>query len=281
MNKIFRKCKNFGLMVRLNNLEVDRSLKCVQSLIKGNIPLCVVDFIQKDSMELLKEIAFKADLFIAVENISTIEDAYKSVTNGAQFFILKDCNSKLMDELTSCGFYYIPTVNNISDLELCSEKGISSVINISKKLDINNFGMCEVVDHKLQPNEFKKSTLFNIVNLPKSCKDYENWINSVVKQMIGLTYTEVTVKSDASKEEIEFSKIFSAVNKCKLSSGSKNSLILECRDIDLAINYFKWKSIYIDPNKAVVINNRVVMGPLDRKMFNFTTILKEKDFECN
>ncbi len=87
MNKIFRKCRDFGLMVRLDNLLYSDSLQCINDLIKGNIPLCIIDIDMDSSLEILKNIAFNADLFIAVENIKTIEEAYNSIGSGAQFFI--------------------------------------------------------------------------------------------------------------------------------------------------------------------------------------------------
>lgn len=247
-------------MVRLKQIEVSKSLNCVKSLIKGNIPLCVVDINESNSMELLKEIAFKADLFIAVENVSTIEQAYLSAGNGAQFFILNSCSEDLMQELTSNGFFYIPRVKTPEDIEVCTK------LNIECYIDNNG-----IISSSTTRN------IFSIIDLPKNVSNYEKWINGEVKTMLGLNYTEIIVRDDLTESEKMFVETFASTQKCIVNTGDDNALVLECNNIDAAVSYFKWRDIFIDPDKSVVVNDRVIQSPLDKKLNGFTIILKEKD----
>lgn len=282
MNKIFRKCRDFGLMVRLKDISYENSLSCVKELIKGNIPLCVIDLNMNRSLEVLKNIAFNADLFIAVENVKTIEDAYSSVAYGAQFFILGDFNLELMRELTNSGFFFIPTVNNKNELDTVIDMGIECIISGNTDLTLDSKKISVVKDHGASIGSFNNDTLFNIVNIDNSTRDYENWINSIVKEMIGLNYTEVIFSSDTKDPvKLNFGDLFASTNKCKIGSGKEDTLVLECKNIKLAINYLKWREIYIDPDRAVVLDGNVVEGPLDKKMGGFTILLKEKPNEYN
>lgn len=260
-------------MVRLNNLAVEDSLNCVNSLIKGNVPLCVIDFKENDSVKLLNNIAFNADLFIAVENISTIEDAYNCVANGAQFFLLEDFNIELINKLKENGFFFIPKITNKEEIKQCIELGIEGIIS-SK--DITSDKLFSVADENYIESLEHKNPAFKIVNLNNSSTDYEMWVNSVVKDMIGLNYVEVIISSIANKNEVMFGNIFASTNKCKVSSGKYNKLILECTNMDLALSYFKWRNIYIDPGMATVIDKRIVEGPLDSHLGGYTIILREK-----
>lgn len=260
-------------MIRLNNLAVEDSLDCVNALIKGNIPLCVIDFKEKDSIKLLNNIAFNADLFIAVENISTIEDAYNCVANGAQFFILDDFNPELMNKLKENGFFFIPKINNEAEIKHCIDIGIEGVISPK---EVKSDKLFNVADENFVDSLDHRNPAFSIVNLKKSSTDYEMWVNSVVKKMIGLNYVEVIVSNNANEDEVMFGNIFASTNKCKVSSGEDNRLILECINIDLALSYFKWRNIYIDPGLATVIDKRVVEGPLDSQLGGYTIILREK-----
>lgn len=260
-------------MVRLNNLAVEDSLNCVNALIKGNIPLCVVNFKEKNSIKLLNNIAFNADMFIAAENISTIEDAYNCVANGAQFFILEEFNYNLMNELKENGFFFIPKISTETEAEQCIDLGIEGVISPG---DIKSDKLFNVADENCSESQEHCNPAFKIVNLTTCSTDYEGWINSVVKEMIGLNYVEVILGESADESEILFGNVFASTQKCKISPGAKNLLILECKNIDLALNYFKWRSIYIDPDLATVINKKIIEGPLDSKLGGFTIILREK-----
>lgn len=260
-------------MVRLKDIELNKSLDCVKSLIKGNIPLCVVDFKEVNSMDLLKEIAFKADLFIAVENISTLDNAFLAAGNGAQFFILENCNESLMKSLQSSGFYFIPKVHSSEDMDLCSSMNLECIICDNSDLYRKYPDIHLVQDD----NSLGDNTLFSIINIPNNNMDYEKWINNVVRNMIGFDYTEVLLSENATVEDVFFAETFAATHKCLLSEGFENTLVLECGRMDLALNYFKWRNIFIDPNESEVLNNKIVKGPLDKKLSGFNILLKEKE----
>ncbi len=266
-------------MVRLNDISIDRSLDCVNSLKKGNIPLIVVDIKKRtDYKELLKEIAFKADLFIAAENVSSLEEAYSAAGNGAQFFILENSDLSLMKTLKEYGFYFIPRAKTADDIKICEELEMDCVICDDNNL-IKGSKLANVFDEQkssLTTNS-KKDYLFTIVDLPDNEIDFEMWINREVKKMLGLNYTTVEVKSDASEDEKFFAEVFASTEKCKTIINLNNIITLECVDLVKAVNYFKWREIYIDPDKSEIANGKISKGPLDKKLCGFTIMLKEKE----
>lgn len=262
-------------MVRLKNIELNQSLNCVKLLIKGNIPLCLIDFKQKDSVEILREIAFKADLFIAVENISSLEEAYLSAGNGAQFFILNDFSENLLNELTNNGFYFIPRVKNKEELQICEKLKLQCIITDNYSLLDKSSNIFNVYDNiKLSDSD---NVLFKIIDLPRNETDYEKWINNEVKEMLGLNYSEVVISTDAEESDKSFAEIFASTQKCKLINGHSNYMILECNNIKSAASYFKWRNMFIDPEHSVVVDNKIIESPLDKKMNGFTIILREKE----
>lgn len=254
-------------MVRLKNIELSKSLECVKSLINGNIPLCLIDMRQDNSMEILKEIAFKADLFIAVENINSLEEAYTAAGNGAQFFILNDFSEKLAQDLTNSGFYYIPRINTKNEIPAIKKLNIECVIMDNK--------VYSTTDENL-PHD-SKDIIFKIIDLPQNINDYEKWINSQVKMMLGLNYCEVIISNNIGESEKLFAETFASTQKCKIVNGNNNFLILECNNVKKAADYFKWRNIFIDPEKSILDNGRVIQSPLDTKLNGFTIILKEKE----
>lgn len=275
MNKIFKKCREFGLMVRLNDLKVEKALECVQSLKRGNIPLCIVDTKKEHWKDLLKEIAFKEDLFIAAENICSITDAYTAAGNGAQFFILENSDPSFMKELKESGFYFIPRILSLDDILKCQEMDLECIISDDNNLLINtslyNIQECTNI---INIGHHEK-TIFSIIDLPKNCKDFELWINSIVKNYLGLNYTEVVINMNSSSDTINFGEIFASTNKCKTISGDENCIFLDCKDFTRAVNYLKWKKIYINPNNVEINNGDIIRAYLDRTLSDYSIILRE------
>ncbi|MGL1891917.1 MAG: hypothetical protein OCD02_09840 [Spirochaetaceae bacterium] len=278
MNKIFRKCNDFGLMIRLVDIPLNSVLECVQKLVSGNAPLCIIDIKKNKNWELiLKEIAFKADLFIAAENVTSLEEAYTAAACGAQFFILESCDEKLIVELKNSGFYFIPKIDSPNDIKICEQSSLDCVICSDNDL-LNSSNLINVLDNPELTTINNIEHLFSIIDLPPNIIDYELWVNSVVKKIVGLNYTEIYICKDANQEIIEFANIFASTNKCKICNSNKNTIILECNNFNRAISYFKWQNIYFNPNDVDIIDDRIVKATLDKELFGFSIILKER---CN
>jgi len=270
MNKIFRKCRDFGLMVHLQDIPIDKSVSCVKSLKKGNIPLCVVDVSTNNGFDIIKEITSNEELFVAAQNINNISDAYRAIGVGAQFFLLEKFDTTFMSELTENGFFYIPRVNNNEELKICEDKNLECVI-LSDKTILNGSTMPYV------SYGYDNNALFSIINLPSKEIDWERWINDEYKRFLNLSYTEVRLSKNASDEEKLFGDIFASTHKSKTIINNENSLLLECRDFIKTVNYFKWRGIYINPNSAEYIDDKIVSAPLDSRLNGFLIYLKERN----
>lgn len=277
MNKIFRKCRDFGLMIRLNGLSTDESLACVQSLKSANMPLCVINIKNNsDWVNQLNEIAFKEDLFIAVEGVSNIKETYTAAANGAQFYILEDFNYKYMQELHNSGFFFIPKISNLEEVKLVEMLGLECVITKKPDLLLNS-KLYNVIDsHSLNDLKLKDPDIFAIIDLKLNCSNYELWANDLIKNFLSLEYTEISIIKDSDFDLNDFAEMFASTNKCKMSTGDNNTLTLECSDFVRTVNYFKWKNIFIDPNNTEMENGNIIKGTLDRKLNGFTIVLKEK-----
>ncbi len=275
MNKIFSKCRDFGLIVHLNNINLENALNCVKSLISGNLPLCIIDIFQFKNWEvILKEIAFKADLFIAVENIKTIEDAYSAAGYGAQFFILSNADKKLMEDLKNSGFYYIPKISTSKDLENCDFLQIECCI--CEDPELLRQSSIKLVSKDLSKFKYDEKYLFSIIDLPSEHIDYELWINGVIKDFLGLNYTTVIMSENILDLEKEFALMFSGTNKCKLLNGRDNLILLECKDFYRTVSYLKWRNIYINPNKTISHGGRIIESTIEKKFNGFTIVLRER-----
>lgn len=253
-------------MIRLNDIDPENSLKCVKELKKGNLPLCIVNVDNKNWEKILSEIAFNEDLFIAVENIDSVSEAYNATALGAQFFILKNCEFDLMKDLTENGFFYIPKVKSQEEYNICVDNNIECIYPLTH------------IDSNFLPTigESGNNLLFKIIDLPRDITDYELWINSYFHNFLELKFEIVEINIKSTEEEKNFAKIFAATNKCKIIEGERNILHLFCKDFTLTTNYLKWKEVYFDPSTAVVKNDKVVAGFLDTKMSGFTILLKER-----
>lgn len=276
MNKILRKCREFGIIVRLTDISTKEVLKCVRSLKNGNIPLCLVDSDKSGWELLLREIAFKEDLFIAAENINSIEDAYLAAGNGAQFFILSDSNITLMKQLKQNGFFFIPRVSNEEDIKNCEQLELECILPKTKSLgertklyNIEEASDCYNIEHNIK-------TLFTIIDLDTQVEDYQDWINKVVKNYLGLNFTQVTINNRSPVETVQFGEIFAAVNKCKICNEDENTVLLECRHFTKTISYLKWKNLFINPNDVEIVEDEIVKGHLDLKIGDFKIIIKER-----
>lgn len=276
MNKILRKCREFGLIIRLPELETEEALNCVRSLKRGDIPLCIVDSKSNGWINILKEIAFKEDLFIAVENIESLEEAYTAAGNGAQFFILQDSNEELMIELKESGFFYIPRVSTIKELQICEDLRIECVLPTSSKVLDNTTLYCIEETKNKYKIKHKDNILFTIINLDKNISDYEIWTNDIVTNYLGFQFKEIIINKDSDDNLIKFGEIFSAINKCKIKYGIVNTIILECNDFNRTISYLKWKNLYINPNDVKIINNKIVQGHLDLMLNEYKIVVKER-----
>ncbi len=275
MNKIFRKCRDFGLMIRLNGLSTEKSLTCVKSLKKANIPLCIINIKNNSDWEnQLREIAFKEDLFIAAEGVTNINEVYTAAGNGAQFYILENFDFEFMKELKNSGFFFIPRVSNRVEVELSEKLGLECVITQNSDILLNS-RLYNVLDNPLL-DKLEEPNIFAIINLDLECYDFELWANNIIKSFLKLDYTEITLKKDSGDNIKDFADMFASTNKCKIETGIENTLTLECSDFVRTVNYFKWKNIFIDPNNTEMKNGNIIKGILDRKLNGFTIILKEK-----
>lgn len=276
MNKILRKCREFGLIIRLPELKAEDALNCVRSLKKGDIPLCIVNSKINGWQDVLKEIAFKEDLFIAVENIESLEEAYTAAGNGAQFFILENSNEELMIQLKESGFFYIPRVSTIKDLRLCEDLGIECILPTSVQVLKNTTLYCIEETKNKYKIEHKENILFSIINLDKNISDYEIWMNNIVTNYLGFQFKEIIINKDSEEDLIKFGEIFAAINKCKIKYGIENTIILECNDFNRTISYLKWKNLYINPNDVKIISNKIVQGHLDLRLNEYKIVVKER-----
>jgi len=277
MNKIFRKCRDFGLMIRFNILDQDRALDIVKSLKRANLPLCVINSNTMENWDdILKEIAFKEDLFIAVEGVTSIEMAYKAAGNGAQFFILDKFNIELIKELKHNGFFFIPRVENSLEVDQLLELNIECVICSNPKLLLKN-QLYNVLDNPKDLNtKIVEPNIFAIIDMPESVNNVEYWTNNLIKSYLNLNYTHIYYKNSINSETKEFIDIFSSTNKCIITESDENKIILECNDFIRSVNYFKWRETYISPISTQKEDDKLVSGVLDKRLLNFDIILKEK-----
>lgn len=263
-------------MIRINGLSTEDSLDCVKLLKKANLPLCIINIKNNlDWINQLKEIAFKEDLFIAVEGVKTIEDAYIAAANGAQFYILEEFNFEYMKQLKSTGFTFIPKVSNLKEIKLVEQLELECVISTEKSL-LSDSNLYNILDNpNLKDIKLNEPDIFAIVDLDLSCSDYELWANSLIKTFLNLNYTEISYCETLDLEKSDFVEMFSSTNKCKIIKNEKDTITLECSDLIRAVNYFKWKNIYIDPINTEMENGNILKGILDRKLNGFSIILKE------
>lgn len=278
MNRIFKKCSNFGLMTRISTLDKDKALDIAKDLIKGNAPVVTIDISKgPEAIKVLNNIAFNADLFIAVEGVYDINSAYEAAGNGAQFYIINSPDEDLINTLRNSGFFFMCKVGNRHDIEKCKELGIEAVV-IS---DINLLEMCElpyVLDCDVNTStSYVQNSIFSILDIDNEILDYEDWINRNMQDYLGHRFTKVLLTEDSTESEESFAKLFSSINKSKLLNGPENSIIMECNNITQTINYLKWKSLYINPNDSNVIDGKVSCGPLDTNLNGFKIIIKEKN----
>lgn len=277
MNRIFKKCSNFGLIVRLDNITPDKALEISRNLISGNVPLVTIDVSKKDNLKVLNKVAFSLDLFIAAEGVNSLESAYNAAGNGAQFFILDKPDAELITTLRQAGFFFLVKVKNEEELLEAQNNQVEAVV-IKKTSLIDKCSLPYVLDDISDPSDKSCSkSIFNIISLPKVDIDYELWINGVVSSYLGHTFTELEISSEASEDEKTFAKLFTSLNKMKLIEGKENRITLECNSLTQTINNLKWREYYIDPNKSEINNSKVISGPLDTKLNGFTIILKEKN----
>lgn len=276
MNRIFRKCSNFGLMVRLENLNPDSALLCAKELINGNIPVITLDISKENNLEVLNKVAFSSDLFIAAEGVTSLNAAYQAAGNGAQFFILEKPCKELSNELKNSGFFFLTRVKDKSELEEAITIGVEAVVledvSLAQKCTIP-YVLDKVVDTK-KINQY--NPIFSIINLPAETCDYELWINRKVLDYLGHHYTTIEVSKDATEDEKEFANLFAALNKTKIINGKNNIITMETNDLEQSVNYLKWREFYIDPNKSEIKNSKVTRGPLDKELNGFIIDIKER-----
>lgn len=272
MNKIFRKCRDFGLMVRLNDLPITDSLDCVRSLKRANIPLCIVDTKNKDWVQLLNNIAFKEDLFIAAESVNSLEIAYEAAANGAQFFILSNSDVILMDQLKSMGFFFVPTIYNENDEKSCIDRGVECALykcDIERKLP-------QIIEYENVTTPLTADQLFAIVNLPKNTQNYELWMKGLRKEQLGLNYSEITMNNEINSKQKEFIELFSIMHKCIITQGVNNSIIIDTNDIVRSVNDLKWDAVYFNPSNAIMLNGELKEIVLDKELNGFRLILRSR-----
>lgn len=276
MNRIFRKCSNFGLMVRISNFTENEALTVAKDLIRGNIPVITIDISKElNAIKVLNKIAFNADLFIAAEGIRTITDAYEAAGNGAQFFIINQPDENLAKELKNNGFFFMSKVNNIEEINKCKNLGIEAVVISDFKL-IEHCSLPFVLNSIENTGDpITQKAMFSIIDIDKGNNDYEKWINSKLQSYLGHNYAEIIIAKSSSENTQEFANIFASINKSKISLGDKNEIHMTCNNFTQSVNYLKWKEIYIDPNKSILQNGIVKEAPLDKKLNDFTIILKE------
>lgn len=263
-------------MTRISTLDKDKALNIAKCLISGNAPVVTID-ISKDtnSIKVLKHIAFNADLFIAAEGINSITDAYNAAGSGAQFFILDSPDEELVKTLINSGFFFLCRVNSNDDILKSIELGIEAVV-ISNTDLIKDCNLPYVLDTNINTSSsYAQNSIFSILNISNEIVDYENWINKMMQNYLGHRYIEVHYKEDSTEEEIGFAKLFSSINKSKFINGSENLIVMECNNMTQTINYLKWKELYINPNDSIVINGKVISGPLDKDLNGFKVIIKE------
>lgn len=277
MNKILRKCSDFGLIIRISDISASKALKCVRSLKKSDIPLCIVNSKIEGWQDILKEISTKEDLFIAAENISNIEDAYIAAGNGAQFFILSDSDKVLMTQLNNLGFFFIPRVSNSDEINLCKELNIEcifpSIENINKNTDFYTITESKNINNI----EHNDNVLFTIIDLNDKVDDYEYWANNIVRSYLGLKFIEIEINRESSQKVITFGETFAAINKSKIIEGKENTVTLECKNFNRTISYLKWKNLFINPNEVTIVNNKLTKGHLDLKLGEYKIIIKERN----
>lgn len=263
-------------MIRLPGSSPEECLNYARSLKQGDIPVCSIDSNSTGWSESLKEIAFKEDLFIAVENIDSLDEAYIAASNGAQFFILSSSNEKLMKELKSSGFFFIPKVSNQRDIDICNDLNIECVLPLDPNIikNSNLYGIEEITNSETASHNNK--ILFSIIDFNTDALDYTIWINNVVKIYLGLNFSEVYINVDDDLNIKSFGEIFSSINKSKTIYGKENKIILYCNDFNRTISYLKWKNLYINPNNAIIENDRLIEGTIDLKLGEYKIIIKEK-----
>lgn len=271
MNRVFSKCSDFGLMIKLNGLDISESLICVKVLREAKVPLCIIDGTEKHWEQKLHTIATEVDLFIAVDNITSIEMAYKAVGSGAQFLLLPNCDRELMKQLLNSGLYFIPTINSAEDEEYCIEIGVECSIYHTKMEKRLPF----ITEYSDTITPLHKNSLFGIVSIESCFDDYRYWINSIRTEQLGSRVTTVMITDSINNEDEEFVSIYSTLHRCNVVKGDKKKIIFEVVDLIRTINDYKWSSVYFNPNNAIIEDDRIKEVELDTTVSGFSIILKE------
>lgn len=272
MNKIFKKCGDFGIAVRLKSLTADNTLATVSSLKKAHLPLCIISIEDYNNWLTLLETMNREDLFIGVEGITSLKDAYSAVANGAQFFILKNADLKLAYELTENGFYFIPEVISEDDIHLLENLNIRCILTPDNLLYENN--SIYMITNNKSAKALMENELFQIIDL--NDESPEKWANEQIRRLLGLNFVSISLNINETEEKRDFAKLFSKINCCSYYEKDKNIISLECSDMDRTINHLKWKDIYVDPSTSIVENDKIISGFLDRKIYGFEIKIKEK-----
>lgn len=275
MNKIYRKVADFGILPRFKNIPLDRITETAKMMIASNLPLCLIDLKEENALIKLREVAFKADLFLAAENPSSLNEAFEAAGNGAQFFICDDYNPELMQQLKNAGLFAIPKITTKEEALKANEMFLEAVLTEDKSL-LEGTGLKAILEEPHNTPSQLKDSAFIISDFDGS-ESPDLWADKKIMEMLNLRYTEVLLKKEEEEEIITTGEVFAATHKIPVKEGETSALILSSSDITRALKYFKWKSMYINPNTAEMEGPLVKRAVFDKKIGGLSVMIMRED----
>lgn len=122
---MLKKLKQIGIIpiVKLENPA--HAIPLIDALIKGGIPCIEITFYSKTAEESIRRISQeRPEVLIGAGNILTIEQAKGALKAGANFLMTPGFNPILVDFAQKEGLLIFPGVNNPTNIEAFSQKGL-------------------------------------------------------------------------------------------------------------------------------------------------------------
>ncbi len=278
MNKLFKKLKEFGLIMAQSLETEDQVINFSKGLKQADLPVALFDCRKKNKLDCLKISSENEDMFLGAFCPPSEDMIKKSISSGAHFIVTDQFDGKISEFCFNNGYDLITQITNIQDALEAEKWGTGAIlIDASKK---NNLTL---IDNVLEATELTVFLMGNKDTIPfdlyrnsgKVCAFIiENYFNdneitmvgyrpiiektnTLIRDFLCLNYKCLFIKEDSDR--LNDAETFAALSSIPIYRNvEKNCLVMETKDMDRTIAHLKWKNIYMDPLSAKMRDSRIL-----------------------
>jgi hypothetical protein len=271
MNRLFSKLKDFGLIFFVNPENEEEVISQSKALKKADLPVILFPFHSALTLNPVKISNDNEDMFIGSLCEPDLDEIKKATAAGSHFIICNEVKGTIISECRSMGIDLIVMIKTEQELQTALKNGSEAVLIKTETTDSEH--LCRFLLEKTDLTLFvmgKGETLpfnqlrnrpdfaaFIVEDSNDSFRDIYSESHKWLRQMLGLRFTGLSLKSDSLK--IEDARVFSALAAIPLIlNAEKDLLTVEVKDMDRTIAYLKWKEIYMNPISTKMRGSKIL-----------------------